>query len=166
MDGQNPISPTPPASGGGAGKLIGGIIVLIVILGAGYYFLRSKPTEEPAAPQTQGTPPPANQPSDNPTTPPPVDAMVKAFSVVGTEFKFSLPEIRVKAGEKVKINFTNSGSMNHDWRVDQFNAATKVLTPGQSDSIEFTASTKGTFEYYCSVGQHRQAGMKGNLVVE
>jgi plastocyanin len=28
------------------------------------------------------------------------------------------------------------------------------------------ADKKGTFEYYCSVGQHRALGMKGKLVVE
>ncbi|MEY4731380.1 MAG: hypothetical protein RL681_326, partial [Candidatus Parcubacteria bacterium] len=46
-----------------------------------------------------------------------------------------------------------------------FNAATKVLTDGQSETIEFVANKAGTFEYYCSVGSHRQMGMKGTLTV-
>jgi plastocyanin len=35
-----------------------------------------------------------------------------------------------------------------------------------STFIEFVANKKGKFEYYCSVGEHRAMGMKGNLVVE
>lgn len=90
---------------------------------------------------------------------------VKEFGVEGTSFKFSLAEIRVKQGDRVKINFTNQQGV-HDWRVDEFNAATKVLQAGQSQSIEFIAGKKGTFEYYCSVSMHRQMGMRGNLIVE
>lgn len=33
-------------------------------------------------------------------------------------------------------------------------------------SVTFVADTLGTFEYYCSVGNHRAQGMVGNLVVE
>ena len=32
--------------------------------------------------------------------------------------------------------------------------------------VEFTVDKTGTFEYYCSVGQHRANGMVGNLIVE
>ncbi len=32
--------------------------------------------------------------------------------------------------------------------------------------VEFTADKKGTFEYYCSVGEHRVNGMKGKFIVE
>ena len=35
-----------------------------------------------------------------------------------------------------------------------------------SAEVEFVASIAGTFEYYCSVGEHRAKGMKGNLIVE
>lgn len=90
---------------------------------------------------------------------------LKTFSIAGENFKFSLSEIRVKKGDRVRINF-NSASGFHDWKVDEFKAATKQLNTGQSDSIEFTANTSGTFEYYCSVGQHRAMGMVGKLIVE
>lgn len=89
----------------------------------------------------------------------------KEFSVVGTPFKFSVSEMRVKEGDMVRIAFRNDAGM-HDWKIDEFNAATKVLQAGQSETIEFVANKKGTFEYYCSVGNHRQQGMKGTLVVE
>ena len=37
---------------------------------------------------------------------------------------------------------------------------------GQIDEVEFVVDKAGTFEYYCSVGNHRQMGMVGKLIVE
>ncbi|MCI0565693.1 plastocyanin/azurin family copper-binding protein [bacterium] len=54
----------------------------------------------------------------------------------------------------------------HDWKIDEFNAATKKNHSDETDAIEFVADKTGTFEYYCSVGDHRTRGMKGILVVE
>ena len=90
---------------------------------------------------------------------------VKEFNVTGSNFKFSPNEIRVKRGDTVRILFKSEG-WNHDWRVDEFHAATKIVPAGGTDTIEFIADKAGTFEFYCSVGTHRQMGMKGNLIVE
>lgn len=86
--------------------------------------------------------------------------------VAGTNFAFSEKEIRVKAGDIVRINFTNEGSMPHDFVLDEFGARTPVLQTGESASVTFVAEEAGTFEYYCSVGMHRQMGMVGTLIVE
>ena len=75
------------------------------------------------------------------------------------------PELRVKQGDTVRIEFTSTGGF-HDWTVDEFNAATDRVNTGATATVEFVAGEKGTFEYYCSVGNHRAGGMKGNLVVE
>lgn len=80
-------------------------------------------------------------------------------------FSFSQKEIRVKKGNKVKITLVNKDGF-HDWTIDGFNAKTKQIPVGQTDSIEFIADKTGTFEYYCSVGQHRANGMVGKLIVE
>ena len=66
----------------------------------------------------------------------------------------------------MRITLTNGGTMPHDWRVDEFAAATAIVQPGQEDAVEFVADQAGTFEYYCSVGQHRQQGMVGKLIVK
>jgi plastocyanin len=95
-----------------------------------------------------------------------VAVTTKTFVVVGDDFRFSPAEIRVKQGDTVVINFSNPDSMPHDWVVDAFSASTKQITKGQSDTVTFVASKKGTFEYYCSVGNHREMGMKGSLIVE
>jgi len=95
---------------------------------------------------------------------------VKVFVMTGENFKFLMdgveaPEIRVNEGDRVRIEFTSISGF-HDWVVDEFGAATDKVRDGSSTSIEFIADEKGTFEYYCSVGEHRANGMIGNLVVE
>jgi len=95
---------------------------------------------------------------------------VKTFSLEGKNFRFSMngqetPDITVKQGDRVRIEFTSTDGF-HDWVVDEFNAKTAQVQTGGTTSVEFTADQKGTFEYYCSVGQHRQNGMKGKLIVE
>jgi len=92
------------------------------------------------------------------------------FVVTGQNFKFQMdgetrPELKVKEGDKVRIEFTSIGGF-HDWIIDEFNAATTRVNTGGSTVVEFIADKKGTFQYYCSVGSHRQQGMFGNLVVE
>ena len=95
---------------------------------------------------------------------------IKTFVLTGDNFNFVMddskgPELRVNEGDKVRVEFTSTDGF-HDFVVDEFKAATQKVRAGNSTSVEFLADRKGTFEYYCSVGSHRQQGMKGNLVVE
>lgn len=104
-------------------------------------------------------------------TPSPTDAMmeetleVKEFVVEGSNFKFVPNAITVNKGDTVRIVFKNVGGM-HDWKIDEFDAATKVIQTDEEETIEFVADKTGTFEYYCSVGAHRANGMVGNLIVK
>jgi len=89
----------------------------------------------------------------------------KEIVVSGSNFAFAPSEIKVKKGEKVMITFKNTGGF-HDFVIDEFDVRTNQIKDGEEESVEFTADKAGTFEYYCSVGQHRQMGMKGKLIVE
>ncbi|MFP4112091.1 MAG: plastocyanin/azurin family copper-binding protein [Candidatus Woesearchaeota archaeon] len=95
---------------------------------------------------------------------------VKTFKITGVNFDFMMdgetaPDIRVNHGNTVIIEFTSTDGF-HDWVVDEFDSATEQVSTGESTSVEFIADQRGTFEYYCSVGNHRQMGMVGNLIVE
>ena len=115
-------------------------------------------------PQATPAPTSVTQASPVPTSSP--DATnAKKFTVKGLNFSFDVKEIKVKKGDTVQIVFKNTEGM-HDWRVDEFSAATKKIKQGEEDTITFVADKAGTFEYYCSVGQHRAMGMKGKLIVE
>ena len=91
--------------------------------------------------------------------------VVKEFVVEGSPFKFSLAEMRVKKGDTVRVTFKNIKG-THDWVLDEFDARTNQIGEGEEEEIEFTADKVGTFEYYCSVGDHRARGMAGELIVE
>lgn len=90
---------------------------------------------------------------------------VKEFKISGQNYSFSQDEIKVKKGDLVRIIFTSEQGF-HDWVVDQFDIRTDQISAGQTTKVEFIADKTGTFEYYCSVGNHRQLGMIGNLIVE
>ena len=120
---------------------------------------------------TQETPVMADAtPSTSPTTeegmmPEGTKGAVKEFTVVGDDFAFDTKEIKVNKGDTVRITFENKEGF-HDWVIDEFKAKTKQIKAGEKETIEFIADKAGTFEYYCSVGQHRKMGMKGNLIVQ
>lgn len=141
-------------------KIVIGVVIAIIILGGLGFFLSKSPTQQPATtsvtPQPTVTPTPSGAMSDE---------KVKTITVDGTNFSFTPSTITVKQGDTVKITVKNTGGM-HDFAIDEFNVKTKVISSGSSDEVQFVANKKGQFEYYCSVGQHRQMGMKGTLIVE
>jgi plastocyanin len=95
----------------------------------------------------------------------------KKFVLSGGNFKFYQgqevnPTLIVSEGDSVVIEFSSDFGY-HDWVVDELGAATQRVRPDDGISVvKFTADKKGTFEYYCSVGSHRQQGMKGKIIVE
>ncbi len=100
----------------------------------------------------------------------PTQPVVKApepvtVAVSGVNFAFAPNLIKVKKGQKVTINFKSDMGF-HDFVIDEFNVRAPQLKYPGTASVTFTPDKVGTFEYYCSVGQHRVNGMVGKLVVE
>ncbi|MDZ7678547.1 MAG: cupredoxin domain-containing protein [Acidimicrobiales bacterium] len=97
-----------------------------------------------------------------------------------TEFKFDPDAWSVSAGEEFTIEFTNSGSVEHEWAVlkegedieseDDF-AEDKVLfeveaiPAGESVTESFTVEDAGTYQVICAIDGHFDAGMEGTLTV-
>lgn len=148
-------------------KVIGAIVALTVILGAGFWYITSyKSMSTSNITQEQQVSKPTNeQPAENNSTVSGQQLNIQEFTVTGSKYKFDPDQIKVKKGETVKITFKNSDGM-HDFVIDEFKTRTKVIKSGEQETIQFTADKAGSFEYYCSVGNHRAMGMKGNLVVE
>lgn len=154
------------------------IVVILVVLAIGG-FLVLKGQQSSSSVQTQ-SPSDQTSTSDNAASPATgVDstdasasanpaasgqASVKEFTVNGSSFKFEPATLTVNKGDKVKITFKNSGG-THDFVIDEFNVKTQVIPGGQEATAEFTADKSGTFQYYCSVGNHRAMGMVGTLTV-
>lgn len=89
---------------------------------------------------------------------------IKMFTVTASNFKFSPTTMTVNKGDRVRITLKNTEG-THDLRIDEFSVNTGILNASQEKAIEFVADKAGSFEYYCSVGSHRQMGMKGTLTV-
>ena len=158
-------------------KLLVGSLAVVAIVGGVYSFHSSK--------ASSASPPPAPQPRGGmgmmqPQTPPaltdeqntqlaaglaPHKPTSLMFNLVGGSFFFVPNEIHVKKGDKVTINYSNSGGF-HDFTLDEYKIHIGPIKTGESTSTTFIADQTGTFEYYCSVGKHRQLGQKGNLIVE
>ena len=90
---------------------------------------------------------------------------MKEFIVDANNFSFSPTELRVKRGDSIKITLV-SGEGFHDFVVEEFNARSASVNTRQETVIEYVADKEGEFEFYCSVGNHRQMGMRGKLIVE
>src|SRR5690606_2492443 len=70
-----------------------------------------------------------------------IDEKATVFNVTGENFKFMMdgqqaPELRVKEGETVVINFTSTDGF-HDWVLDEFDASTAQVQTGNSSSVTF-----------------------------
>lgn len=76
---------------------------------------------------------------------------------------FSLPEIVVKKGDRVRITITNTAG-NHNFVINEYGIE-KDTPVNQETVIEFTADKVGEFEYYCSKYNHRSLGQHGTLKV-
>ena len=152
--------------------VIAGVVVLVIILAGGYFVMssQSKKTNSPDSVMMEETKESPTEAIGEEKTGTAEGVMmdrgnVKEFTVEGQPFSFTPNKITVKRGDTVKINFVNKEGF-HDFTIDEFNARTKQLQAGQSETIEFVADQTGEFEYYCSVGNHRAQGMVGTLTVQ
>lgn len=143
-------------------NLITTLIVVVVLIILGFWYFNQ--TGQNSQPQPEISPTVQEETSDVSTESASTQE-TKEFNLENQALSFTVKEMRVKKGDKVKVTFkVNQGT--HDWTLDEFGAQTKTVAAGESDTVEFVADKVGSFEYYCSVPGHRQAGMKGMLIVE
>jgi plastocyanin len=80
--------------------------------------------------------------------------------------KFDQSDMTAKAG-KVTVTFNNPSSVPHAVEIEGngVEAETETVTGSEAPPIEVDL-TPGTYTFYCPVGGHEAAGMKGTLTVE
>lgn len=142
--------------------IIGGFIIILAIVL--FAITRSSKQLEGTV---QPTPPPVSdmQTETTPITTKDGETTEKQFTVVGGNFSFTPNKITVNKGDTVTIIFQNNEGF-HDFVLDEFTIRTKQIKAGDQQTVQFIADKTGSFEYYCSVGTHRQMGMKGILEVK
>jgi plastocyanin len=91
-------------------------------------------------------------------------ASTTAVTVVTTEFQFDPDRFSIPADTDVVVTIDNSGGVvEHDFTIDALDVdiyadPTQVVT----GTINAPA---GTYDFYCSIPGHREAGMVGVLTV-
>lgn len=141
---------------------------LLAVIAGGLLFVLAGRTGQPTGMPSQ-TQPPQQTPVDTssrsnmPHAAPTVER--KDIMITGGNYYFRPNELRVKKGDTVKIIFKNDGG-THDFVIDALKVKSDLVQSGGQTTITFTPTKVGTFEFYCSVGSHRQMGMQGTLLVE
>jgi nitrite reductase (NO-forming) len=85
-------------------------------------------------------------------------------AVTASEFKFSPATLQVAAGRQLTLTLANEGTMEHDLTIDALGVKL-VAKPGTLTKGEFTFDKPGTYDYYCSIPGHKEAGMRGSITV-
>jgi uncharacterized cupredoxin-like copper-binding protein len=113
-------------------------------------------------------------------------ASMQQISIDASEFKFEPAMIEVAAGRPARIMMRNKGAIEHDWAIMKvpmvglkesstgshnmagMNEPELHMNAmmGQTAQVEFTPTTPGTYDIYCTVMGHKEAGMVGKLVVK
>jgi uncharacterized cupredoxin-like copper-binding protein len=149
-------------------------VALFVAMMFAVFFFGREPSEGHAAEATatETSPPPPSPPAATttqstttaPTTttaPAPKSVSVsKSVSVTETEWKIALPSTTLTAG-KYKFEVKNDGQIPHDLTINGpgvDNTKTPVFNPGKTEELTVELKT-GSYDFYCSVPGHKQAGM-------
>jgi plastocyanin len=121
----------------------------------------------------------SNGPSGTPVAPEDGQITVRAF-----EWGYEPAAIVLRQGEEVTIDFVNDGELIHNLRVEDQPAADIIAVesggPLEGDegeifvgaeaedrgSITFVPNEAGSYEFYCTVQDHRSLGMEGTLIIE
>jgi uncharacterized cupredoxin-like copper-binding protein len=93
-------------------------------------------------------------------------AASKSVSVSETEWKIALPNTTVAAG-KYAFDVKNDGHIPHDLTINGpgvSNQKTPLINPGKTAKLSVELKT-GSYDFYCSVPGHKQAGMDVKVTV-
>ncbi|NIT03593.1 hypothetical protein GTO10_01495 [Candidatus Saccharibacteria bacterium] len=150
------------------------LLIILVLIGGGYYLWRQgfldpylgsylpSPQYELQKEETS-TP---TQVGEEETITPGVE--VTEVTVEAEEFSFTPSTLTFSKGSRVRLTLKNEGSVSHDFVIDELNVNTTLVSPGSSLTVEFDVPRDDlmvlvTYEFYCSVPGHREAGMVGTL---
>jgi len=90
-------------------------------------------------------------------------AAAATTQVKGREFHFTLSKRAVARPGTVTFEFTNTGTVAHDFKID--GKTTPLVQPGHTAKLVVRFNKAGKFSYLCTLPGHAAAGMRGIFTV-
>jgi uncharacterized cupredoxin-like copper-binding protein/mono/diheme cytochrome c family protein len=91
-------------------------------------------------------------------------APATAQNVTSFDIYFEPKEITIPADTDVPFTLPNDGAAPHNFSIDELGVSVDIA-PGATEETVINAPP-GTYEYYCNIPGHKEAGMVGTLIVE
>lgn len=91
-------------------------------------------------------------------------AVPSTLEVVMSEFKFEPTPITLPADTEVELTVINAGVVEHDLMIGALGVHVR-LDPNRRTSLTLGPLPAGTYEAYCTVPGHREAGMVTTVTV-
>ena len=91
-------------------------------------------------------------------------APADTVELVATDFAFEPSSLTLDAAGEHTLTLRNDGEFPHALAFDGLDDATGNVDPGASGEVTVDLEP-GTYTLYCPVGNHRDQGMEGTLVV-
>lgn len=88
-----------------------------------------------------------------------------SVSIEASEFAFKPDRISGTAGQTLTIELVNKGTIEHDFTIDTLNVKLLVGV-GKTGQTTTPSLTAGTYDFYCAIPGHKEAGMVGTLEVK
>lgn len=80
------------------------------------------------------------------------------------DIAFEVTEFEITANTDTMVTLVNEGFLQHNFVIDELGIASPLFNSGESGTVTINAPA-GTYQYYCSVLGHAEAGMVGTLRV-
>ena len=91
-------------------------------------------------------------------------AVPGTIHLTAKNMRFGQEEIHLKVGQTVTFTLDNKDLYTHSFDADAFDVHTAMPANSQV-TASFTATRPGTFDFYCGIPGHTQAGMVGKIIV-
>ena len=87
-------------------------------------------------------------------------------TLTATEFQYDPNAVSATAGSTVKLILQNKGTVEHDINIDALGLTMDLVKPGQTGELTVPNVAAGSYQFWCTVAGHKEAGMTGVLEVK
>jgi plastocyanin len=104
----------------------------------------------------------------SPTQEPAVESQANAkttFNIDLVDIQFQPANLTIPANTDVTLNLTNSGMLEHDFVMDDSLVSSGALGNGQTTTLVLNLPP-GTYDFYCGIPGHKEAGMVGTIIAD